>query len=175
MKISINSRRMDVSDDLKARVNKKLGKLSKYFGVETDANVMLCMEKSRHIAEVTVHFGGMIYRAEVSSHDMYESVDKATDIIERQIRKNKTRLEKRLHKTAFTNDIESVPGNFEEEGEFKIVKNKKFPIKPMCVEEAILQMNLIGHEFFVFTNDQTEDMNIVYKRKDGNYGLIEAM
>lgn len=112
-------------------------------------------------------------RTEVANGDMYAAIDKAIDRLEGQIRKNKTRLSKRIYKDAFKTESFSAFSNVEEESDFKVVRTKKFAIKPMTVEEAILQMNLIGHEFFVFSNAETLDTNVVYRRKDGNYGLIE--
>ena len=112
----------------------------------------------------------MIFRAEVRDADMYAAIDRTVDVLERQIRKQKTRLEKRLREGAF--EEFDAPMDYEEE-EFKIVKTKKYENKPMSVEEAILQMNLLGHEFYIFNNAETLDKEVVYKRKDGNYGLIE--
>ena len=113
----------------------------------------------------------MIFRAEVRDSDMYACIDRVIDVLERQIRKQKTRLEKKLNSGAF--DTLADFGNYDEEPEFKIVKTKKYENKPMSVDEAILQMNLLGHEFYIFNNSETNDKEVVYKRKDGNYGLIE--
>jgi len=174
MNFKITGKNFTVTDALKERVNKKLGKLEKFFNPHTEAQVTMSVQRNRHILEVTIPLGNITLRAEVSGDDMYACIDKAEDILERQIRKNKTRLAKRLHTGAFEqpdvfrNDIE-----VEEETEFKVVKTKRFAVKPMPVEEAILQMNLLGHEFFMFTNADTNQVNVVYKRKDGNYGLIE--
>jgi len=173
MKLIISGRNIDVTEALKEKVSKKLGKLDKFFNPDVEAHVTMSVQKNNHIIEVTILSGGMIFRAEESSESMYTSIDKVIDILERQIRKNKTRLEKRLREGAF------LPSNFKEseevpeEHEYKIVRSKKYNVKPMDVEEAILQMNLIGHEFFVFLNADTRQTNVVYKRKDGNYGLIE--
>jgi putative sigma-54 modulation protein len=174
MKFKITGKNFDVTDALKERVTKKLGKLDKFFNPQTEAQVTMSVQRNWHILEVTIPFGGFTLRAEVSGDDMYACIDKAEDILERQIRKNKTRLAKRLHTGAFED-----PGVFrsdvevEEETEFRVVRTKRFAVKPMPVEEAILQMNLLGHEFFMFSNAETNQVNVVYKRKDGNYGLIE--
>jgi putative sigma-54 modulation protein len=174
MKIIVSGKNFEVTDALKDRVGKKLGKLNKFFNPDTEAFVTMSVEKNRHIVEVTIRFKGIVFRAEVSNDDMYTSIDKSVDILEGQIRKNKTRLAKRLHENAFTaSDSIGVSADEVEEEEFKVVRSKRFPIKPMSVEEAILQMNLLGHEFFVFSNAETKDANVVYRRKDGNYGLIE--
>ena len=112
----------------------------------------------------------MIFRSEITDRDMYAAIDKSVDVLERQIRKQKTKLEKKLRAGAFE---ESGYEDFAEEDEFRIVKVKKYKNKPMSAEEAILQMNLLGHEFYIFTNSETNEKEVVYKRKDGNYGLIE--
>lgn len=170
MTIKINGRKIEVTEGLKSYIEKKISKLEKYFGETALANVTISVQKDHHIVEVTIFQDSMIYRAEVSNDDMYAAVDKVEDVLERQIRKQKTRLEKRLKGDAFEN--EPVP-DFAEEVEFKIVKKKVYTAKPMSVEEAILQMNLLGHNFYIFSNAETEDKNVVYKRKDGNYGVIE--
>ncbi|MBZ4646197.1 MAG: putative sigma-54 modulation protein [Petroclostridium sp.] len=176
MRFIITGRKLDVTDGLRDRIHKKLGKLDKFFDADTEVHVTLEVEKDRQIVEVTIPFNGMILRAEEANSDMYASIDKIVDTLERQIRKNKTRLAKKLKENAFV--VETVndglpPNDFEEETEFNIVKTKRFAIKPMDIEEAILQMNLLGHQFFVFSNADTEEVNVVYRRKDGNYGLIE--
>lgn len=171
MKFKITGRKIEVTQGLKEYTVSKLSKLDKYFGAEAEANITLSVQKDNHIIEVTIYHNGMIYRAEVSDADMYASIDKVEDVLERQIRKQKTRLEKQLKSGAFTMPTDF--GEVEEEKEFKIVKNKKYENKPMSVEEAILQMNLLGHAFYIFNNADTMDKNVVYKRKDGNYGLIE--
>jgi putative sigma-54 modulation protein len=174
MKFKITGKNVDVTDALKERVSKKLGKLEKFFNPQTEAQVTMSIQKNRHILEVTIPFGGMTLRAEVAGDDMYACIDKAEDILERQIRKYKTKLAKRLHSGAFEQPDAFRADTFvEEETEFRVVRTKKFAVKPMPVEEAILQMNLLGHEFYMFSNAETNQVNVVYKRKDGNYGLIE--
>lgn len=173
MKFIVSGKNIDVTEALRNKVTKKLSKLDKFFHKETEAHVTMSVEKNRHIMEVTITFDGIVMRAEVSNDDMYACVDKVIDILERQIRKYKTKLEKKLHESAFKPENFENDRKVEEEEEFKIVRTKKFAIKPMDVEEAILQMNLLGHEFFMFTNAETSEPNVVYKRKDGNYGLIE--
>ena len=132
----------------------------------------MSVEKSRQKIEATIYHRNTIFRVEQVTSDMYVTMDKIIDDMERQIRKNKTRLEKRLRKDAFVDvGVYNVP--IEEETEFNIIKTKTFTTKPMSNEEAILQMNLLGHTFFVYKNAETEKNNIVYKRNDGNYGIIE--
>lgn len=175
MKYIVSGKNFEITDALKNRAIKKIGKLDKFFNPDTEAHVTMSVEKNRHIVEITIAFGGVLFRAEVSNEDMYASIDKAIDILERQIRKNKTRLEKRLRAGAFKVESDTAVDRVqdEEEREFKVLRSKRFAVKPMTVEEAILQMNLLGHEFFVFSNAETKEVNVVYRRKDGNYGVIE--
>lgn len=174
MKVIISGRRTEVEKRLKELIEKKLSKLDKFFGDEAEARVTITGEKGdRIVMEVTVFSDGMMYRAEERDGDAFTAIDKIVTVIERQIRKNKTRLEKRLRADAFD------PSNFEaevaadEESEFNILRNKHIYLKPMSAEEAILQMNLLGHSFFLFKNSETNETNLVYKRNDKNYGLIE--
>lgn len=173
MKIIITGKNIEVTEGLKERVTKKIGKLDKFFNNETEAHVTLSVQRARQIAEVTISFNGIVVRAEESNEDMYTSIDKTVDLLERQIRKNKTRLQRKLHKNEFKFENLAFTEEIPEEEEFKVVKSKRFAIKPMDVDEAILQMNLLGHEFFMFNNAESKQVNVVYKRKDGNYGLIE--
>jgi putative sigma-54 modulation protein len=173
MKIIITGKNIEITDALRERVSKKIGKLDKFFNNETEAHVTLSVQKTRQIVEVTISFNGIVLRAEESNDDMYTSIDKTIDVLERQIRKNKTRLERRLYDNDFRIDSQKFTEEVVEEKEFKVVRSKRFAIKPMDVEEAILQMNLLGHEFFMFYNAENKQVNVVYKRKDGNYGLIE--
>ena len=174
MKVIISGRRTESTERLKELIEKKLTKLDKFFSDSSEAKVMITGEKGdRVVMEVTVFSDGMLYRAEETAADAYTAIDKIVTVIERQIRRNKTRLEKRLRENAFD------PANFEpeakadEESEFNILKNKHIYLKPMSAEEAILQMNLLGHSFFLFKNASTDETNLVYKRNDKNYGLIE--
>ena len=168
MKINIIGRRMEVDESLKALIDKKLAKLDKYFRDDAVAYVTMSHEKNAERLELTVSSGGTLFRAEERDETFNNALDTAMDVIERQIRKNKTRLEKRLREGAFR-AIEDQPEEFEEA--FRI-REKTFVMKPMTPEEAILQMNLIGHEFFLFLNTETDAMSVVYKRNDGGYGLI---
>lgn len=170
MKITTTGRKIEVTQGLKGYIERKLSKLDKFFSDESTAQATLSVQKDNHIIEVTIYHDGIIFRAEVRDADMYAAIDRSIDVLERQIRKQKTRLEKKLRAGAFS---EYDPAVFAEEHEFKIVKTKKHESKPMSVEEAILQMNLLGHEFYIFNNAETMDKEVVYKRKDGNYGLIE--
>ena len=169
MKFTFTEKRMASSEDLRAYAMKKIGKLDKLFKNEADAYVTFSIERGRFLAEITIRDNGMFYRASELTNDMYASVDSGVAAIERQIRRNKTRLSKRLREGALERE---APAD-EAEEEFKIVRSKRFSIKPMSPEEAILQMNLLGHEFFVFKNMDSDDaISVVYKRHQGGYGLI---
>lgn len=178
MKFNIIARKIHVTDKIKEYVEKKLGKLDKFFKDESEARVVLGTIKDNEYIEASIYAGGMIYRAEVTDSDIMAAIDRSVDIIERQIRKNKTRLEKKIKREATLDDILINGANYtegEDVGEFKIVRRKRFQVKPMSEEEAILQMNLLGHNFYVFLNQETEETNIVYKRNDGNYAIIESI
>ena len=171
MRISITGKNIEVSEYLRDLAVKKLAKLDRYFPADTVAQVTMAVEKNRHIVEVTIPYSGGIIRGEEVTGDMYASIDNVIAKLERQIIRHRTKLEKNLKAEAFN---EPMPELAEEEDEGpRVVKVKRFSIKPMSEEEAILQMELLGHSFFVFTNAETEDINVLYKRKDGNLGLIE--
>ncbi|NLX76732.1 MAG: ribosome-associated translation inhibitor RaiA [Clostridiaceae bacterium] len=173
MKFIVNGKNTEVSDALRERAIKKLSKIEKFFKADAECYITFEVEKSRHICEVTIVSRGLFIRAEETTNDMYASIDMVIDKLERQIRKNKTKLGKRIRQESVIPDNFEIKEEIEEEQNFKVVKSKRFAIKPMDVEEAILQMNLLGHNFFVFSNAETDEVNVVYKRKDGNYGLIE--
>ena len=170
MKFKIIGRRYDVTDKIRDYVEKKLGKLDKFFKDESEARVVIGTIKDNDYIEATIYAAGMMYRAEASDKEILAAIDKIVDVIERQIRKNKTRLSKKIKRDA-TLDANLISGATYTEGE----ETKEFTVKPMSVEEAILQMNLLGHTFFVFKNQETDEMNVVYKRKDGKYAVIESI
>ncbi len=170
MKVTINARQMTVRDSLKELVLGKLEKLDKYFQKEGEATVTFSRKRNKENLEVTISAANTLFRCEVEDETFQNALDRSIDMIERQIRKNKTRLEKRLREEAFETPYD-LGEDFEEEPEFKI-RRKAFTYKPMSVDEAILQMNLLDHEFFVFEDAETEEVCVVYKRKDGDYGLI---
>jgi putative sigma-54 modulation protein len=173
MNFTISGKNIEITEALRYRTLKKFSKLEKFFPPHADAQITMSVQKSRHILEATIYFNDVVMRAEVENDDMYSCIDKAIDKIEGQIRKNKTKLAKKLRSTAFKPENFATDEYIEEEADFKIVRTKRFAVKPMTAEEAILQMNLLGHVFFVFSNSDTNEINVVYKRKDGNYGLIE--
>lgn len=177
MKFTFTEKKYEASGELRAYAEKKIGKLEKFFRNESEAYVTFFSERGRYTAEVTIKNNGMFYRVTETTSDMFASVDSAVAAIERQIRKNKTRLEKRLREGIFEKEaaINGYFSDIDEDKEFDIVRTKKFSIKPMTVEEAILQMNLLEHEFYVFKNrDDEENFAVVYKRTNGGYGLIEC-
>lgn len=173
MKYNIIERKVKITDKTKEKLYKKFDKFDRFFQEEATAHVTFKAERDRIYLEVTLQAGDMIIRAQSDDPDAKVAIDKIIDVIEGQFRKYKTKIEKRLKKGAYDNFMPQTETE-EPEEKFKVVKSKKFFMKPMNVEEAILQMNLLNHEFYVFTNGDTNKMNIVYRRKDKNYGLIEA-
>jgi putative sigma-54 modulation protein len=179
MKINIHGKgkHLQVTDGIKDHVEKRLGRLERYFDapLNGNVNVTLSVIKEEQNVEVTIPLKGLLLRAEERSSDMYASIDEVVDKLERQIRKYKTKINKKHRENADMRDILKIETGtpFEEEDDFELVRTKKFDLKPMDLEEAILQMNMIGHTFFVFANSLSERVNVVYKREDGRYGLIE--
>ncbi len=171
MKVTIIGRQMNVWDEMKNTIEKKLEKLDKYFGDDCEANVTLSTKRNLKNLEITITAYGTIFRSETEDETFRNALDRSIYLIERQIRKNKTRLARKIRSGAFDDGIFDTGEDYEEDKEF-VIRTKSFYFKPMSVEEAIMQMNLLGHEFFVFRDDQTEEVCVVYKRKDGDYGLI---
>ena len=161
-----------MTEKMKALIEKKLSKLDKFFAAEPDATVTLSRKRNVSTLEITINAQGTLFRSEVGADSFRDALDQSIDAIERQIRKNKTRLERRLRSTMAPPpeiaEFDDIPTDEED-----IIRTKTFPIKPMTRDEAILQMNLLGHSFFVFKNDQTEAFCVVYQRHDNSYGLIE--
>ncbi len=174
MNITIRGRRINLRDSFKERAEKKLKKFERFFDSEADALVTASLERDRFTVEVTIKSLGMIYRSEKTTADLMSSLDSVTDTLFHQIVKNKTRLEAKLRDDAFTKADDSYLYDYDaSEAEYRIVRNKRFVVNPMSVDEAILQMNMLGHEFFMFRNESTDEIGVVYRRKDGNYGLLE--
>ncbi len=172
MKFIITGRNIDVTPGLKSAVEDKIGKLEKYFTPETEVHVTLSVEKDRQKIEVTIPVKGSVIRSEQISSDMYVSIDLVEEIIERQLKKYKNKLIERQQASHYFRP-EFMEKEYEEDEEVKIVRTKKFDIKPMYAEDACIQMELTGHNFFVFCNAETDQVNVVYKRKGNTYGLIE--
>jgi len=172
MKFIISGKNIDITNGLREAVEDKIGKLEKYFTPETEVHVTLSVEKDRQKIEVTIPVKGSVIRSEQISNDMYVSIDLVEEIIERQLKKYKNKLvEKQQNKDFFK--AEFIEKDYVDEEEIQIVRSKKFDIKPMYPEDACIQMELTGHNFFVFVNAETDQVNVVYKRKGNTYGLIE--
>jgi putative sigma-54 modulation protein len=185
MKFNVRGQRMEITDALRDYVEKKLSRLERYFDTppQSDVNVTLSVTKGQQAIEVTIPMPGFLLRAEEKREDMYASIDFVTDKLERQIRKHKTKINRNfrhpdsaraLFKEDFGNGHSVSTLTHEEEDDLELVRTKKFNLKPMDIEEAILQMNLVGHNFYVFANSDTKEISVVYRRNDGKYGLIEA-
>ena len=169
-------KKVSLTDNVHAYAEKKVMKLQRYFRDEADALVAFSVEKNRNKVEITVHASNTYFRASESTSDMFASIDACISTIERQIRKNKTRLAKRIRQDAFVREPEAVSSFVPDEPEetFQIVRTKRFNMKLMTSEEAILQMNLLEHSFFAFRNEEADGaFAVVYKRNDGGYGLIQ--
>lgn len=176
MKLTMVGRKMEISDAVRDKAEQKIGKLNKFFPDEAACNITIRPHKGKLvIVEATISHNGMIFRGEASGEGIPPCIDRVEELLERQIRKNKTRLEKRLRTGSFS--IAQAPESEmaeEEEKEFNIVRTKSVQMKPMSVEEAILQMNLLGHTFFLFQNAETLSTDLVYRRKNGGYGLMNT-
>ena len=179
MKFVFTDKKVSLPNAIHAYAEKKVGKLDRFFKEDATASITFSVEKERlNKVEITIRSSGTIFRVSESTSDMHASIDAAVTTLERQIRKNKTRLERRLRQGAFERVMEEEVSSFApeepEEGEYRIVRSKTFPIKPMTREEAILQMNLLGHSFFAFKDEESDGaFAVVYRRYDGDYGLIE--
>ena len=173
MRIKITGRNIELTDGLKSAVEKKLNRLEKYFTPDTDVYVTLSVEKERQKVEVTIPMKGNIIRSEQVSSDMYISIDLVEEVIERQLKKYRTKLVTKQQNAESVFKQEFLEDKSEEDEEIKIDRVKKFDMKPMYPEDACVQMELLGHDFYVFVNAETEEVNVVYKRKANTYGLIE--
>jgi putative sigma-54 modulation protein len=173
MRITITGRNIELTEGLKGAVESKISKLEKYFTPDTDVYVTLSVEKERQKIEVTIPVKGNIIRSEQVSNDMYVSIDLVEEIIERQLKKYRTKLVGKKQIAADYFQQEFIDAEDEPEEAVKIVRTKKFGMKPMYPEDACIQMELSGHDFFVFRNAETDEVNVVYKRKGNTYGLIE--
>ena len=172
MKITISGKNIDVTDGLRTAVQDKIGKLERYFMPETEVQVTLSEEKDRQKIEVTIPVKGNIIRSEQVSSDMYVSIDLVEEVIERQLKKYKNKLVDQQQASSFFKQ-EYIEKDYMDDEEVKIIRTKRFDIKPMYPEDACVQMELLGHSFYVFCNAETEQVNVVYKRKGNTYGLIE--
>lgn len=176
MKITYTARKVNLRDNFKERAEKKLSKFERIFSDDAVVNVVVTLEKNRQTVEITIRDNSMVYRAESTMTEMNDALDKVCDILMRQIRRNKTRLEKRI-KSGCIDDfiIQNHDIDDTEDEEYQIVRKKQIMMKPITVDEAILEMNMVNHSFFMFINAETDEVSVVYKRADGNYGLLEPM
>ena len=170
MKITVRGKNMEVTSALRDYVEKRLTKLEKFNDHLLDGNATLSVTKDRHRIEVTIPLNGWLLRGEEETEDMYSSIDLVFEKLERQINKYKSKINKKAKTESIKDSVDNAAGGYEEP---QVLRTKRFAIKPMSVEEAIMQMNLLGHGFFVFSNAETEEVNVVYKRNDGNFGHIE--
>ena len=173
MRIKITGRNIELTEGLKAAVEDKLNKFEKYFTPDTEVNVTLSVEKERQKVEVTIPMKGSYIRSEQVSSDMYVSIDLVEEVIERQLKKYRTKLVTKQQNAAAVFKQDFLDEKSEDDEEIKIIRTKKFDMKPMYPEDACVEMELLGHDFYVFINAETEDVNVVYKRKGNTYGLIE--
>lgn len=175
MKITYVARKVTLRDNFKERVDRKLSKFEKIFSENAEASVVVTLERNRQTVEVTIRDNSMVYRAESTMAEMNDALDKVTDMLSRQLRKHKTRLSKRLRTGTIDELVALNPedASVEQEDELNVVRKKQVYLKPVSVEEAILQMEMTNHKFFMFLNAETGDVNVVYVRDDGAYGLIE--
>lgn len=183
MKYNIRGQRMEVTDALREYVEKKLSRLERYFEAppQSDVHVTMTVTKGQHAVEVTIPLTGVMLRAEEKREDMYASIDCVVDKLERQIRKHKTKVNRKFRQAGSGRLFKEEAGYggvataAQDEDEWQVIRTKRFNLKPMDVEEAILQMNMVGHNFYLFANSDTKEVNVVYRRNDGRYGLIESV
>ncbi len=175
MKYNISGKNIELTAALENAVAEKMQKLDKYFNDNVEAQVTLIVEKLSHVIEITIPFNGTVLRAEVEGRNMYNIMDDAVEVIEKQVNKFKNKLRSKHRNTGSLQFTPSFlnEGKQEDDVTIKIDRKKRFAVKPMDAEEAIMQMELVGHNFFVYLDSETEEVNVVYKRKNGTYGLIE--
>lgn len=171
MNITIVGRKCTPRESFKVHAEKKLQKVEKFFGEDAAAKITATVEKNVKIVEITLQKGGFLFRAQERSQDLEDALDACVDSLIRQIRKNKTKLERRLREVSF-DEVFNAPAEAEEQ-DFEVVRTKSVALKPQTTEEAILQMNMLGHTFYMFRNAESEEINVVYKRKDGGYSVLE--
>lgn len=166
MQLAVRGKNIEVTSTLREYLEKKFGKIEKFIDQPVNAQVNMYVERGRHIVEVTAALNGLLIRGEEATGDMYASIDLVADKLEKQVKKYKARFDKRGKENGVSEPVELEP-------EGKVVKTKRFPVKPLSLDEAIMQMNLLSHDFFVFANSETDKINVLYRRKDGDYGLLE--
>ncbi|MGE5672745.1 MAG: ribosome hibernation-promoting factor, HPF/YfiA family [Mycobacterium leprae] len=167
MQLAVRGKNIEITNALREYLERKVGRIEKFIDQPISAQVNMYVERGRHIVEVTAALNGLLLRGEEATNDMYASIDLVSDKLEAQVKKYKARFERRGKENGTAEPVESA------EGDGRLVKTKHFPVKPLNLEEAIVQMNLLSHDFFVFANADTERINVLYRRKDGDYGLLE--
>jgi putative sigma-54 modulation protein len=172
MKLIVTGRKCTLKDSFRDRAEKKLEKIERFFGEEAEAKITVTGEKAQQVVEVTVIHAGIIFRAEERAFEANEALDKCVDVLIRQIRKNKTKVEKKLRAGAFDGEAPAEEPAFQD-SDYAVVRQKQVLLKPQTLEEAILQMNLLGHQFYMFQDAATGKVCVIYLRRDGNYGLLE--
>ena len=174
MKITTSGKGFAISDSLTERIEKKISKLDRYFHDDAEAIIRISQEKgNRNIVEITISASGLLLRAEETSNDMYVSIDGAVDKLNRQIRRHRTKLDKKLRDTAFEPQVEAVEPEPGEVAQYNVVRTKKFKVKAMQVDDAIAQMELLDHDFFLYRDEKTDGICLIYRRNDGAYGLLQ--
>ncbi len=173
MKVTIVGRKVNLKDHFKTLAAKKLARFDRIFDSDAEAKIVVTLERNRQTVEITIRSRGMLYRAEATSDEMNSALDTVIAALGNQIRKNKARLDKRIHGAALPEALGGEAAGDEAEEDYGTVRTKRFPVKPMSVEEAILQMNLLEHQFFMFRNQADGEINVIYHRKNGGYGLLE--
>ncbi len=175
MKITYTARKVNLRDNFKERAEKKLSKFGRIFSEDATVNVVVTLEKNRQTVEVTIKDKSMVYRVEATDAEMNDALDKVVDVLGRQIRKHKAKLSKKLRANSFEDFIAetALPTDEPIEDEYKVVRKKMINVKPITVEEAILEMNMVNHSFFMFINAETNEPNVVYARENGDYGLLQ--
>lgn len=176
MNVTITGRKVTLRENFKELAKKKLSRFDRIFDENASAKVVVTVERNRQTVEITIKSNGMIFRGEATDAEMNNALDQVISALGRQIRKNKSKLDKQIHSIALDQYVQKyVNAQQEPEEEYKVVRTKHFIVKPMGLQEAILQMNMLEHQFFMFRNEETEEINVVYRRKEGSYGLLEPV
>jgi putative sigma-54 modulation protein len=173
MKFIITGKNLEVTEALKDKIHEKVGKLGKFFKDETEVHATMKVQKNNHIVEVTIPFNKMVFKAVETHSDMYASIDKVVDSLERQVIKNKAKSNRKGHESKFKHPEYKWDDGLNDEDDVKVIREKKFEAKPMSVEEAVLQLGILENEFLMFMNSESKKINVIYKKKDGNFEILD--
>jgi putative sigma-54 modulation protein len=173
MKFIITGKNIDVTEALRDKIHEKVGKLEKFFKKETEVHATMKVQKNNHIMEVTIPFNKMVFKASETHSDMYTSIDKVVDSLERQVVKNKAKSSRKSHESKFKHPEYKWDDTQNEEDNVRHINEKKFEVKPMSVEEAVLQLEILENDFFMFMNSESKKINVIYKKKDGNFQILD--